>query len=140
MKGSFTVRSHRRCTVTDRLSIIESLEKRAFRCRRSNNSPRRSICKIAEQSTTYEAEKRKKKKGKRESRERGNKAGNRYRARAKRKPGSHHNYSTRLDFIFLSVFLSSVVPFFSSLKKKIDISFRDFIFYSCIESNSTVIP
>lgn len=50
--------SHRRCATTDRLSIIESLEKRAFRCRRSNNSPRRSICKIAEQSTNHEAEKR----------------------------------------------------------------------------------
>ena len=100
MKGSFMVRSHRRCTVTDRLSIIESLEKRAFRCRRSNNSRRRSICKIAEQSTTHEAEKKREKKMVSERVECGNKAGNRYRARAKRKPSSHHNYSTCLDSIF----------------------------------------
>lgn len=56
MKGSFTVRHIDGFAATDRLSIIESLEKRAFRCRRSNNSLQHPICKIAEQSTTHEAE------------------------------------------------------------------------------------
>lgn len=109
MKGSFTVRHIDGFAATDRLSIIESLEKRAFRCRRSNNSLQHPICKIAEQSTTHEAEngmiggRGKKREGERERTrlERGNKTGSRYRVYAMRKS---HNYILIGFFLYLYIF------------------------------------
>lgn len=126
MKGSFTVRHIDGFAATDRLSIIESLEKRAFRCRRSNNSLQHPICKIAEQSTTHEAEngmiggRGKKREGERERTrlERGNKTGSRYRVYAMRKS---HNYIL-IGFFFISIY-------FLYLFNPIKFFFISFFFY-----------